>query len=436
MVDAMKWASVCTGIHAPGVAWAGLGWDDRWGAEIDPFCRALLAARYPETRVYDDFTKIENPEAVDLVVAGTPCQSFSIAGGRAGLDDARGNLAVEYFKLAHRVGARWVVWENVPGVLSSDGGKDFAAILRVVEECGYGWAYRILDAQHFGVPQRRRRVFLVGHSGDWRRAAAVLFERESLRGDIAPGGEAGEGVAALTANGVGTCGADDNQGQAGHLIATLAGSGGGMERPGGLKNEADFLITHTPRADGFDASEDGTGRGTPLVSFALNGKGGSGRLDGESETLIAAPLTANAYADQVAEEGKLVVFQGKASASNSMNPGELAPVVNRNNADGLCVAIAQNQPGEVRIGEVANTLNTNFNASGRNTAMMMQGMAVRRLTPRECERLQGFPDDYTLIDYRGKAAADGPRYRALGNSMAVPVVKWIGERIALVEGLR
>jgi DNA (cytosine-5)-methyltransferase 1 len=163
-------------------------------SEIDRFPSAVLAHHYPQVPNHGDFTSIGAP-AIDLLVGGTPCQSFSVAGLRGGLADGRGNLALEFMRLAARCAPRWIVWENVPGVLSSNGGRDFGAILGALVELGYGFAYRVLDAQFFGVPQRRRRVFIVGHLGDWRRAAAVLFERESLRGNPPASGEARKEVA-------------------------------------------------------------------------------------------------------------------------------------------------------------------------------------------------------------------------------------------------
>jgi len=184
----MRYLSVCSGIEAATVAWHSLGWTPAGFAEIEPFPRAVLAHHYPEVPLHGDFTQTADADCadVDLLVGGTPCQSFSVAGLRGGLADQRGNLALEYLRLAERTRARWLVWENVPGVLSSNRGRDFGAILGGMVELGYGFAYRVLDAQYFGVPQRRRRVFVVGYLGDWRPAAAVLFERESLRGNPAP----------------------------------------------------------------------------------------------------------------------------------------------------------------------------------------------------------------------------------------------------------
>jgi DNA (cytosine-5)-methyltransferase 1 len=184
----MIYGSVCSGIEAATVAWEPLGWKPSFFSEIEAFPRAVLQHHYPNVPLHGDFTTIKENEyePIQLLVGGTPCQSFSIAGLRGGLDDNRGNLALEFLRLADRTRPRWLVWENVPGVLSSNGGRDFGSILGGMVQLGYGIAYRILDAQYFGVAQRRRRVFLVGYLGDWRRAAAVLFERQSLSGYLAP----------------------------------------------------------------------------------------------------------------------------------------------------------------------------------------------------------------------------------------------------------
>jgi len=381
----MIYASVCSGIEAATVAWHPLGWHAAFFAEIEPFPSAVLAHHYPTTPNYGDMTRYRDwPDAtLDLLVGGTPCQSFSVAGLRKGLADPRGNLALVFLGILDRVRPRWVVWENVPGVLSSNGGRDVGAFLGGLAELGYGWAYRVLDARYFGVPQRRRRVFVVGHLGDWRRAAAVLFERQSLSGHPAPGRTAREGTAptlAARVRGGGGLGTDAECD--GALVPTLARCDTAREGQrqdwetetilptltsngdahGGYR-DADGLVTHSLTSR-YDSSDDGCGRGTPLVPIAFQ----------ESQT------GCREYADA----------------------GTLR-------ADG---------PGHDPVG-----------------TRIRQGMAVRRLTLRECERLQGFPDDYTLIPYRGKLARDGPRYKALGNSMAVPVMRWIGERIEAVEAL-
>jgi len=311
----MKYGSVCSGVEAATMAWHHMGWEPSFFSEIEPFPCALLQHHYPEVALHGDFTTIgENDyEPIDLLVGGTPCQSFSIAGLRKGMADDRGNLALEFLKLAQRTRPTWVVWENVPGVLSSNGGRDFGAFLGGLGEIGYGFAYRVLNAQYFGVPQRRRRVFVVGYLGNWRPPAAVLFERDSLQGHPAPSREEGEEVAKCLTTGV------------------------------------------------------------------------AQRSDLETETMI--PFCAD------------------------VSPGVTAsgPPFSR--------------PGNERI---------------ECEALVAIGMQVRRLTPVECERLQGFPDDFTKIPYRNKPAdkcPDGPRYKAMGNSMAVPVMKWIGERIQSVQNI-
>lgn len=434
----MIYGSVCSGIEAASVAWEPLGWRPAFFSEIDPFPRAVLAHHHPEVPLHGDFTTIEKDQyaAIDLLVGGTPCQSFSVAGLRAGLDDDRGNLALEFCRLARRLGPRWVVWENVPGVLSIDGGRAFGSILGGLAECGYGLAYRVLDAQYVrvdgyarAVPQRRNRVFVVGHLGSWQRAAAVLFEPESLRGDTAPRREAGASVAALTANGVGTCGADDNQAQAGHLIhdaqqkwpvdvaPTLNAHFGdklGLEDQHAL-NGAGLFVPHAFDAWQSNVSQygditgpldtDGTSIGVMIArSVAIRGRDGGGTI----------------------ELGDDVAGTVRASQGGGDKPHVLAPIP----FDTTQITSPTNR-SVPEPGAPCHTL-----ARGAHAPAIATRAAVRRLTPRECERLRGFPDDYTLISYRGKPAADGPRYKALGNSMACNVMRWIGRRIEMVERIQ
>jgi DNA (cytosine-5)-methyltransferase 1 len=184
----MIYGSVCSGIEAATVAWHPLGWHAAWFSEIEDFPKRVLAYHYPDTPDLGDMTTIctrKNLPSIDLLVGGTPCQSFSVAGERAGLDDARGNLALEFCKIARALKPRWIVWENVAGILSSNNGEDFGTVIGEMAKCGYGIAYRVLDAKYFGVPQTRRRVYTVGYLGDWRRPAAVLFEPEMLQGNPA-----------------------------------------------------------------------------------------------------------------------------------------------------------------------------------------------------------------------------------------------------------
>src|SRR5690606_26789072 len=231
----MRYLSVCSGIEAATVAWQPLCWEPVAFSEIEAFPSAVLAHHYPNVPNLGDMTRFKEwPDygSIGLLVGGTPCQSFSVAGLRKGLDDPRGNLALTYLAIAERYRPRWLVWENVPGVLSSNGGRDFGAVLGGLGQLGYGWAYRVLDAQYFGVAQRRRRVFVVGHLGDWRAAAAVLFERDSLSGNPAPRREAGKGASAdvapsLTASGRGVERTGETRGQDPVVAVSLRGRDGG-----------------------------------------------------------------------------------------------------------------------------------------------------------------------------------------------------------------
>ena len=467
----MIYGSVCSGIEAATVAWHGLGWRPAWFAEIDPFARAVLAHRYPEVRNLGDFTAIRGhwlrrieATPLELLVGGTPCQSFSLAGHRLGLDDPRGNLTLEFLRLAARVRPRWIVWENVPGILSIDGGRTFGTILWTLANLGYGTAYRILDAQFFGVPQRRRRVFVVGCAGEWQAAAAVLFERESLRRDLAPRRKPQEIVTAITANSLGTCGGDPKQAQAGHILpadivqhsvsAKWAKRGSG---PSG--NEHHNLVAHTLRGDGFDATKDGSGRGIPLlpIGFSCKDYGADAMED------VAPTLRAMGHKDSHPNAGGQLAVAFRGCGQDGFMPREVAPPIVATDGGNTVPMVfearyARNGRGSPDV--VAPPLKAQSGTSGRGDGapLLASWVAVRRLTPRECERLQGFPDDWTLIpgynvklrpneivemaEYLGisieraklyGATPDGPRYKAIGNSMATPVMRWLGARIDHVD---
>ena len=413
----MRYGSVCSGIEAATVAWEPLGWRPSFFSEIDKFPRAVLAAHYPKVPLHGDFTTIRAGEydPIDVLVGGTPCQSFSVAGLRGGLADDRGNLALEYLRLAQRLRPKWLVWENVPGVLSSAGGRDFGSILGGLVELGYGFAYRVLDAQFFGVPQRRRRVFVVGYLGDWRRAAAVLFERHSLSGHPAPRREAGQ--------------------RAAPTISSRPTGGGGLgtdfDLDGGLIELPEVAWALLARdAKGSDSS---TKEGH-LIPVAFKPAHYTRGKDG-APSFVFPPLSADA--DKGDQEAVIAyAIQERAVSENLENgpqgkgyqPDAAYTLEARNKVQ--AIAFTQNQRNEIRELAVAGAVAAE---PGMKQQTYVHTSAVRRLTPRECERLQGFPDDYTLISHRGKPAADGPRYKALGNSMAVPVMRWIGERIAMVE---
>lgn len=421
----IRYLSVCSGIEAATCAWHGLGWLPWAFSEIERFPSAILAHHYPNVPNLGDMTKFKGwPDAtIDLLVGGTPCQSFSVAGLRKGLADPRGNLMLTYLAIARRYSPRWLLWENVPGVLSSNEGRDFGTFLGGLAELGYGFAYRVLDAQYVrveshsrAVPQRRRRVFVVGYLGDWRRPAAVLFERESMLGHSAPRREAGKGVAVsptLRAGGNRT-GGDRPPGTdvdtADSLIPTIARALTTSNQRIDAETET-LLVAHSLRAEGFDASEDGTGRGTPLVpvqpyTLAIRGRGGEHQLEYRQDGTANAVLTPNGGRAGIGVGA--IAFDCKASGRNGFAVGD--------------IAATQRSMGHA---------NSHTNGGGHQAVMV--GTAVRRLTPRECERLQGFDDDYTLLP--GAKAPDGPRYKALGNSMAVNVMRWIGGRIQSVENL-
>jgi DNA (cytosine-5)-methyltransferase 1 len=219
----MNYLSVCSGIEAATVAWHNLGWKPLGFSEIEKFPSEVLAHHYPNTPNLGDMTKYKEwdfgTNRLDLLVGGTPCQSFSVAGLRKGLDDPRGNLALTYVGILDKFRPKWCVWENVPGVLSSGGGRDFGAFLGALGELGYGWSYRVLDAQYFGVPQRRRRVFVVGCFGNWESAAKVLFEPESLSRNIKSSRKKGKEVTGFVESSFGQY-REDN------VCGTLKASGG------------------------------------------------------------------------------------------------------------------------------------------------------------------------------------------------------------------
>ena len=385
----MRYGTVCSGIEAPSIAWEPLGWTPQWFSEIAPFPCAVLAHRFPHVPNVGDMTKLDEVtlEPIDVLMGGTPCLSFSVSGLRGGMADARGQLAFEFCRLAARTRPRWVVWENVPGVLSADGGRAFGSIVGALAELGYGWAYRILDAQYLGVPQRRRRVFLAGHLGDWRRAAAVLFERHSLSGNPPPSRGARPDVASALGGGPHgggwRLGAEEAAG--GQLVARTVQTRGGQR----MDIDKETFVTHALKGCGFDASEDGTGRGTPLVT---------------AFHMTQDPIS-----------GTCAPSLGRTSSGMGVAVANLTQMTHRENR-------AHVEPGR-----------PSPPADGSGGLHLVTPHAVRRLLPVECERLQGLPDGWTDVPYRGKPASDGPRYEAIGNSIAVPCLRWIGERIAKVE---
>ena len=423
----MKFLSVCSGIEAASVAWHPLGWESVAYSEIEQFPCKVLQHHYPAVPNLGDMTKFKEwPDAdVDVFVGGTPCQSFSVAGLRKGLDDPRGNLMLTYLAIAKRYRPNWLVWENVPGVLSSAGGRDFGSLLGGLAVLGYGFAYRVLDAQYFGVAQRRRRVFVVGYLGDWRPAAAVLFERHSLQGHPAPSREKGKTVAGTIKASVGTGGVDVEH----PMVAVLH-----SEISPALKAR-----------DHKGPSSDGDGDGAILVpmqpSYGIPGnwigrKPENGGNATEPMYDISPCLTSadhHAVAQPIAHA--LKVRGGcEGGGKGYLGSDDVAFTISTTQDQQIKQAMAVVAPTLTAANDPSR-LPQSSEVTQQVYSVLQASMAVRRLTPVECERLQGFPDSYTDIQPKGKATPDGPRYKALGNSMAVPVMAWIGKRIQEVEAI-
>ena len=414
----MKYLSLCSGIEAATVAWHPLGWEAVAYSEIERFPSEVLAHHYPHTPNLGDMTKFKewtNVSNVDLLVGGTPCQSFSVAGLRKGLDDPRGNLMLTYLAIADKFKPKWIVWENVPGVLSSNGGKDFGVFLGALGELGYGFAYRVLDAQYFGVAQRRKRVFVVGYLGDWRLAAAVLFERHSLQGHPAPSREKRQGVAVISRAGAASRSwpADISS-----TLDTTFGTKQGLENQ--HINAGCPMFVPAIGAFGKDVADTVTSKFSKGAELLQQGAQNGGNC-----VLQPAYGIPGNWIGRKPENG--------GNATEPMH--DIAPCLTKTDQHGVAqpTTFALDEYNQTGHKEVCYPLRT---ASGDGIPKVnLPSMAVRRLTPVECERLQGFGDNYTDIKSKNKPTPDGPRYKALGNSMAVPVMAWIGQRIEQVEAI-
>lgn len=518
----MKYGSVCSGIEAATVAWHPLGWEASFYSEIDAFPREVLQHHYPDVPLHGDFTTIQGDDydPIELLVGGTPCQSFSVAGLRKGLDDPRGNLMLGFGALAKCLGPTWLVWENVPGVLSANRGRDFGTFLGMLAELGYGFAYRVLDAQFFGVAQRRRRVFVVGYLGDWRPAAAVLFERHSLSGHPAPSREKGQesSIAPTLRAGGNRTGGDRPPGtdvdtadslQPVPILEPGARTGKSTTdlRAGlGIGEQGDPMFTlQAGKQHGVAARMRGFGDYTlDEVASTLNARDAKDAKDlvtcvhGTQDPCVSD--RAHALGRNNGQENAVFVsLRGREGGATAELGGNLAGTLRAATGGGdkpHVMCFAQNSRDEVRLMPYAGALAAEpgmkqtsyvFQERGRATGRELEiggpvayaltapagggrsqernildapRMAVRRLTPVECERLQGFPDNYTLIpttaarqveedyfeylrshcsglslDEAKRLSKDGPRYKALGNSMAVPVMAWLGRRIDQVDSI-
>lgn len=540
-----RYVSIFSGVEAATLAWEPLGWEPVAFSEIEPFPCAVLAERWPDVPNLGDITKIDWKDkidgAIDLVVGGSPCQSFSVAGKREGLKGASG-LMFEYIRCVQELRPRWFLWENVPGALTSEDGGAFGQLLSEMDELGYSIAWRVLDAQFFGMAQRRRRLFLVGHLGA-ESPAEVLFEPDCLSGNPQSSREKRKELARRAGRSAACAGFKYSAAPRANTI-------------GYAEEQANTLTAdwHAPavfplqgnmigRADG--AGPAGKGYGMPGdPAFTLNCVDRQGMAISQYGTEVAGCLTAQGDSSPCANRGQNIVCmtdtQAHCHISNEitgcltarMSKGDAPVVVGESNSENVVrppFGFAQNVRNEVRIvgdgtlsgalaanpgmkqttfactggtypineqiatrdkklgrgtglgvgadGDPAFTLLANHphmvaSGSGSNpiamgdrhahaaicrnvcptlkcggdpamvaseigeNSMGSDPMLVRRLTPLECERLQGFPDGHTLIAWKGKPAEecpDGPRYKAIGNSMAVPVMRWIGRRIAAVD---
>lgn len=546
----MKYVSIFSGIEAATVAWHPLGWEPLAFSEIDPFPSTVLQHHYPDIPNLGDITKIDwSPYvgAADIVVGGSPCQSFSVAGKREGLAGASG-LMFEYIRAVRELRPRWFVWENVPGAFTSERGEAYRQLLSEMDALGYGLAWRVLDAQFFGVAQRRERVFLVGSLGTMR-CAEVLFERESLSwnhqssrqkrqalteeaqervgeadhdsGCLNPGETQSRRV--YPASGVyPTLSTREKSGQnqesvftqfgddvAGTLTSRYdsspcvdrganvvvderdkvflcqtaqTGSNGKLVKQDDVMNTLDRTNSTAVAALDFnptdarlryandDVSQTLTARArtggnqVPLVQVqplvfnpnaGITEKGGGFALSEDvTPTLKTDHNPTVAFASNQRDEVRELEVAGALAAqpgikqqtyicradgqANAMTSVDMAPTLTSHaKKDPPLIYPAEDSIGEDALiqRDMSATLSTHNTQTLITGGREKRSLTVRRLTPRECERLQGFPDDYTDIPYRNKEhAPDGPRYRALGNSMAVPVMRWIGERIRMVEG--
>ena len=465
----MNYLSVCSGIEAATVAWHPLGWNPVAFSEIESFPSQVLKHHYPTVPNMGDMTKFKEWQIesnVDVLVGGTPCQSFSVAGLRKGLDDPRGNLMLTYLAIAKQHRPRWLVWENVPGLLSSSDGRDFGSFLGGLAICGYGFAYRVLDAQYFGVAQRRKRVFVVGHFGDWRPAAAVLFERHSLQGHPAPSREKRQSAAASVGAGAVYGGSDQNT--ADTVTSKWAkGSGGPAGNECGLFVAQPIVVDRAAfnqganaqykfRAEHSETMDSLVARGPHAVLQPIpihdqatrhagkNGDKTMGKGNGLGIGHPGEPMNTLTKGDRHAV-AQPIVFSGQ--MSNPQTDVDMTQTLQAKNPMAVMQPMAYNiSPGKGALKEDIHITDADatktLDASASNPAMhqggtaLLQSMAVRRLTPVECERLQGFGDNYTDIKSKNKPTPDGPRYKALGNSMAVPVMAWIGARIQQYEDMQ
>ena len=520
----MRFLSLFSGIEAGSVAWKPLGWTCVGVSEIDPFACAVLQHHFPDVPnlgSVTDITKeqldaIQKDGAIDICLGGSPCQSFSIAGKRGGLSDPRGNLMFEFCRIVKTVSPKWFIWENVPGALSSKAGADFACLLKEMAEFGYACGWRVLDSQYFGVPQRRRRVFLIGCLTDKRGPFKVLFERESIQGDLETSRQTEQGSTTQTQESIGR----NDQKQRGigcdlyncsvepdDKCSTLTSQNRQVDGTFihcSYANYKQSKIGGTLKASGGDylggetlVISNATGSGpriikeTPTV-FHSNHRSNPPKEHDKCPTLLGYMGTGGGNVPMTINQTQSEYFYYNQTSADCTGPDEIAgTLLARYGTGGGNVPFVLSSSLEIKqdldfsitgallardykgvdnfqwlsaqklIPEITHEIEHNLagallardykglcgddiTASSQKIVLEVKkpptkiSTKVRRLTEIECERLQGFPDNWTQIPYRNKPADKcpmSPRYKTLGNSMAVPVIRWLGEGIMLAEGL-
>lgn len=443
----MNYLSVCSGVEAATVAWHKLGWNPVAFSEIEKFPSEVLAHHYPGVPNLGDMSNYKEwnfgEKTIDLLVGGTPCQSFSVAGLRKGLEDPRGNLALIYVGILDKFKPKWFIWENVPGVLSSSKGRDFGSFLGAVGELGYGFSYRVLDAQNFGVPQRRRRVFVVGHLGDWRPAAEVLFEPESLSRHIEESRKKRKDTPKDTRIGVKESSTEKMIPTTAHCLQTTNQD---YSRADGFNMIPEVFENHPSDSrvkemgDTCQTVTSTWGSGGGNIPFVLNNPiAYSIREDGQKNNMSVTELDVSnclsshqpsimSHHAQTFVMDQAVAFGWQNSDSQSMSVDTITPTLDKSKTPAVASPISWDAELNPNVDKMGTLIRGG--QGGRTDGIMQTNMAVRKLTPIECERLQGFPDGYTNIK---ENCPDGHRYKAMGNSMAVPVMEWIGKRIELVS---
>lgn len=477
----MNYATVCSGVEAMSLAVAGMGWKPVFFSEIEPFPCQLLKHRFPSVPNLGDMTKIEGDKyygSVDVLAGGTPCQSFSVAGKRGGIEDGRGKLMLHFVKLAYETGARYVAWENVPGVLSSGKGDDFAALLSSL--CGndvsvpeegwansgvvtnaegcYGVAWRVLDAQYtrvpgfpLAVPQRRRRVWLVGYLGDWRRAAEVLFVGESLPWHFEAGEREGQEAAGGVADRAGTASGKPFTASSFGVSAEGVGTVRAADGKGNNGQNAyddKFVVCYENHANDSRVTDSGnlsptitsrcdTGGGNlPLVKVTCARESGqgywmedeiAGTLRCEGENRPSRPSNVIAQTPIAISD---VVHGDKACNGKGWNDDGSAYTLDTMATQGVCYGFNGTQSAKARSMDESEELCPTLRSCAQTH---VSTNLVRRLLPTETELLMGFPKHWTDIRPNGKPTPDSPRYKACGNSWAVNCARWVMMRIQQSE---